>query len=230
MRTGRVVWGSLLAALGLWVGAAGTSWAAGSAGQVTDLRGRVTVASADGDIRSLKKGAPVNEGETIDTGPGAFAKMEFSDGSQMYIRPRSRFFVESYRDTGRAQEDRSFFSLLKGGFRYVTGRIGKANRQAFRMNTPVATIGIRGTDFEGRYCAEDCMDAIGTRMQEPDDGLYVGVTEGTATVTASPEVPVNAGEYYYVSLEGLGQYLAQRPRALNFNYDTATQAGCGAGE
>jgi len=39
-------------------------------------------------------------------------------------------------------------SLLKGGFRSVTGLIGQLNRAGYRITTPSATIGIRGTDHE----------------------------------------------------------------------------------
>ncbi|MDX1434446.1 MAG: FecR domain-containing protein, partial [Gammaproteobacteria bacterium] len=42
---------------------------------------------------------------------------------------------------------RSFFSLLKGGLRTITGAIGKLNRKAYQIRTPVATIGIRGTEY-----------------------------------------------------------------------------------
>jgi hypothetical protein len=37
--------------------------------------------------------------------------------------------------------------MLRGGFRAVTGLISSRNREAFKVATPLATIGIRGTDF-----------------------------------------------------------------------------------
>ena len=46
----------------------------------------------------------------------------------------------------------AFFSLLKGGFRTVSGLIGKINHEDYSVATPVATIGIRGTDYLTVLC------------------------------------------------------------------------------
>jgi hypothetical protein len=51
---------------------------------------------------------------------------------------------------------RSFFSLLKGAMRSVTGLIAKSDPQSYRVATPVATMGVRGTDFKLVYCNNDC--------------------------------------------------------------------------
>jgi hypothetical protein len=57
--------------------------------------------------------------------------------------------------TGQAT-DKAWLDLLKGALRYVSGWIGKSQPQAFRLQTPAATLGIRGTDFEVQhYEAQD---------------------------------------------------------------------------
>lgn len=53
---------------------------------------------------------------------------------------------------------RAFFRLVKGGFRSVSGLIGKVNQDNYRVSTPVATIGIRGTRYSARLCQGDCAD------------------------------------------------------------------------
>lgn len=53
---------------------------------------------------------------------------------------------------------RAFFRLVKGGFRAVSGLIGKVNHDDYRVATPVATIGIRGTRYTARLCLGDCVD------------------------------------------------------------------------
>ena len=50
-------------------------------------------------------------------------------------------------------------SLLRGGFRAVTGSISKKLAGAFKISTKVATIGIRGTEFDARICEENDCDA-----------------------------------------------------------------------
>lgn len=55
-------------------------------------------------------------------------------------------------------QSRAFFRLVKGGFRTVSGLIGKVNQGDYRVSTPVATIGIRGTSYSARLCQGDCGD------------------------------------------------------------------------
>src|SRR3546814_146346 len=51
-----------------------------------------------------------------------------------------------------------FFRLLKGGFRAVSGLIGRVDHEEYRVSTPVATIGIRGTDYYVYQCDAACDD------------------------------------------------------------------------
>ncbi|MDP3858880.1 MAG: hypothetical protein Q8Q73_14075 [Stagnimonas sp.] len=65
--------------------------------------------------------------------------------------------VTSTADSG-GETSRAFFRLVKGGFRSVSGLIGKVNQDDYRVSTPVATIGIRGTRYSARLCQGDCAD------------------------------------------------------------------------
>ncbi|WP_211242861.1 FecR family protein [Sinimarinibacterium sp. CAU 1509] len=84
---------------------------------------------------------------------------------------------------------RSFFRLVKGGFRSITGLVGKINRDEYKVATPVATIGIRGTDITvidcDLVCAEDPV------IQEALHSLPPGTTALGATILI-----VNSGEAY----------------------------------
>lgn len=84
--------------------------------------------------------------------------------------------------TQAAPTSRAFFRLVKGGFRSVSGLIGKLNREDYRVSTPVATIGIRGTSYSARICEGDCED----REQIVDDLAAAGKvidSEETVLVT-----------------------------------------------
>src|SRR5262245_18006356 len=81
--------------------------------------------------------------------------------------------------------------LLRGEFRTVTGLIGKGSGDAYSVVTPVATIGIRGTDYSAAYCEGDCGDT--------PDGLYVGVSNGGIDVTnAGGTLELGNDQYGYV--------------------------------
>jgi hypothetical protein len=152
--------------------------AAGSAGEVVKVVGRVSAAAPDGEIRVLADASPVNSGDIIVTSLNSFARMKFSDGGYVVLRPNTRFEIADYHYAEKPTESRSLFNLLKGGFRAVTGLIGKGNRAGVSYRTAVATIGIRGTDLEAIDCTDGCPD-LGTDV-EP--GVYFTVHQGSIDV------------------------------------------------
>jgi len=118
-----------------------------AAGKVEFAIGSVSALGVDGRSRPLTKGAEINAGDTIKTTDGRL-QARFSDGGYISLQPDTEFKVEEYSFSGKADgSEKGFFSLLKGGLRAITGSIGHTNRQAYRVDTPVATIGIRGTEF-----------------------------------------------------------------------------------
>lgn len=181
-----------------------------AAGTATLVTGHVSAATPSGEIRDLTKGSPVYEGEVVITAGASFVNIEFSDGGRVLLRPESRFQIERYQYAGAAsqplagkpqasqpvRQESAFFRLLKGGFRAVSGLIGHTRREDYAVQTPVATIGIRGTDYEVRFCQGDCGDVTPT----PKDGLYAGVQSGSIALTnqGGTTTPV-AGQYVYIS-------------------------------
>ncbi len=185
--------------------------AAEPAGKVDAVIGNVTVAGADGAIRVLAKDAPVFSGDIISTGPNSKVRILFSDNAIIFLRPATRFVIDSYRHTGNVQQDESIFSLVKGGFRAVTGAIGHANKDKVRIETPVATIGIRGTDHEGRFCAGDCLDLTNIGVSAPPDGLYTSTNVGRTVVGSKL---FGAGQYGFTSSSRITVHLPEPPPIL----------------
>lgn len=120
-------------------------------GRVEFAVGGVNVLGQDGIARNLTKGGEINNGDTIQTIDGR-AQIRFSDGGYISLQPNTEFKVEDYAYNGKSDgSEKGFFSLVKGGLRAITGAIGHTNKQAYRVNTPVATIGIRGTEYLAQY-------------------------------------------------------------------------------
>jgi hypothetical protein len=87
-------------------------------------------------------------GDTINTDGTGRAQIRFTDGAYVSLQPQTQFRVDEYRYSGTADgQEKGFFSLLKGGLRTITGVIGHSNRDSYQVNTPIATIGIRGTEY-----------------------------------------------------------------------------------
>jgi len=111
-----------------------------SIGQVTGLGG-------DGRERRLVKGSTLDAGDTVRTAKGR-AQIRFTDGGYTSLQPNTEFRIDDYHyDTKRKEESVGFFSLLKGGLRTITGAIGKIRKKSYQLRTPVATVGIRGTEY-----------------------------------------------------------------------------------
>lgn len=122
---------------------------AAAAGYTQFVYGNVQVIDAAGKISTLKKGAAVNEGDTLISAVSASAQIKMLDGGFIAVRPDTQLKLDSFVFNGKADgSEKSFFSLLKGGFRAVTGLIGQRDKNNYRITTANATIGIRGTDHE----------------------------------------------------------------------------------
>ena len=123
---------------------------ASAAASVVFLSGKVEITGRDGQSRGVERGSVIEAGEMIATYEGR-VQLRFEDGATLSLQPDSRFRIDEFRfvdQGGRAgADDRGFFSLLKGGFRTITGLIGRERREQYKVSTAVATIGIRGTDY-----------------------------------------------------------------------------------
>lgn len=124
---------------------------AAGAAKIDFAVGEVVAVQADGVRRPLARGAEVGAGDTVDTGAGR-AQLRFTDGAMVSLQPRTQFRIDAYEFKGQPDGgEKGFFSLLKGAMRTITGAIGKADRKAYRLDTAVATIGIRGTEYAVAY-------------------------------------------------------------------------------
>jgi hypothetical protein len=124
------------------------------AGRVVRLRGILTARAPDGTERHLIKGGPVYKGDTLETGPGGMAVMVFRDNSRVTLLGESVFKVEKYQYHAK-KGDNAFFRLLKGGLRTFTGLMTRRNKNAFKLGTPTAVLGVRGTGFDVLINEED---------------------------------------------------------------------------
>ena len=122
------MFGALLLLAGLLHG--GTALAASPAGEVVKLMGRASVISPEGGLRRLDQGGTLNKGDVVVTAAGSFVRMRLSDGGYIVLRPNTRFQIEDYEFADKAEESRSVFNLLKGGFRAAPLLLG-ASRKGF---------------------------------------------------------------------------------------------------
>lgn len=136
-----------LAALLVCMAAPGMA-AAEIAAKVDFVSGLVTASASGRDTRDLAKDDDIDSGDQIDTAENGRIQMRFTDGGLVSLMPQSTFAVNDYQQEGLSPEDGSLvFALVRGGMRTLTGTIGDARHDRYRVDTPVATLGIRGTEY-----------------------------------------------------------------------------------
>lgn len=98
--------------------------------------------------QAIARGDKLQAGQVILTGSNGHVHIKMIDGAFVSIRPMSRFRIEEYKyDAVEPKNSRIKFVLEQGTARSITGKAGEASKQSYRLNTPLAAIGIRGTDF-----------------------------------------------------------------------------------
>jgi hypothetical protein len=152
------------------------------AGRFQFVNGDVKVVAANGKERSASKGAEVSEGESVVTSPSASAQIKMVDDGLIVVRPDTKLRITTFLYSGKTDgSERSFISLFKGGFRAITGAIGRVNKDNYKIETPTATIGIRGTDHEPTFIPNPAPGQVA--IAEP--GTYDKVNSGAAVLSTA---------------------------------------------
>ncbi|HEX8405747.1 MAG TPA: FecR family protein [Duganella sp.] len=117
--------------------------AAGEAGRIVFVSGEARAGN-----KAATLGEAVREGDELLTGKDGYIYVKTVDDGLLILRPASRARIDAYHiDSKDPANTRVKLELLSGVARSVSGSGVKAARQNFRFNTPVAAIGVRGTDF-----------------------------------------------------------------------------------
>ncbi|MDZ7788213.1 MAG: FecR family protein [Halofilum sp. (in: g-proteobacteria)] len=167
--------------------------------EVVSRTGELHAVDAADRRRELTADEPIRRGDTLHTGEAGRAEIEFRDGERVSLRPGSRLRVRDWNlpDTGPGTR---IVELLEGGLRAVTGAIGNRDADTYRTVSQQTTLGIRGTEYSLRICAEDECRPNGAGSDALREGLYVGVDKGRVSLlNESGETTVEAGQLRYVA-------------------------------
>ncbi|HYE52145.1 MAG TPA: FecR family protein, partial [Azospirillaceae bacterium] len=123
--------------------------AAAGAGQpigvVETLAGTATVVR-NGVAQPLGAGDPVFLNDEVRTGADGTIGIVFADRTTFALEPDARMVLDEFvYEPGNVQANAVGVELLQGVFAYASGDIAKARPEAVEIRTPVATVGIRGT-------------------------------------------------------------------------------------
>ena len=139
-----------------------------SIGQITALQGTVTITRTDGTKVKASDGAPIFQGDVIETGSGALG-ITFADDSVFSLAEQGRMTIDEMIYDPGTQSGKSAIGLTSGVFTFVSGQIAKTDVGAMPITTPVAVIGIRGTAGGGKAAPEGNPNTF-TMFSDPGGG------------------------------------------------------------
>lgn len=121
------------------------AFAATEIGNAAEVTKQVT-GTLEANERTLNEGDPVYQSETIATAADSEGEFIFHDETKLAVGPKSEIVLDTfvYDPTGNSGE--IVINAAKGAFRFISGNSAKT---AYRIDTPVTTIGVRGTVFDG---------------------------------------------------------------------------------
>jgi hypothetical protein len=118
------------------------------AGQVVFINGQVLVNNLNGIPRALQKGAHVYVGDQLQTRANSYLHLTMVDNAFVALRPESQLTIDDYDYSPiHPESSRIRLDLHHGTSRAVSGKGGQAAKHQYRFNTPMAAIGLRGTDY-----------------------------------------------------------------------------------
>lgn len=186
--------------------------------------GTVEFATGDAKIQrggtelQASKDTPIESGDALVTGDDGRMRVRMENGERIALHPNTKFVIDQYtppKSADKPETGKSFYTFIRGGFDAVVASLGRRDTTSYRVKTPVATMGIRGTAY--------------TMIWTPE-GLYVQVTEGSITLTnAAGTLVVQAGQIGFVGLGGVAPVLVNSMPVIGAGVGAATGVGLGVG-
>ncbi|MCF3629449.1 FecR domain-containing protein [Thalassospiraceae bacterium LMO-SO8] len=173
-------------------------------GTVKTLSGEVWVTRADGTRVQLQAGDQVYQGDSIETGPKGAIGVLLADETTFSMGEASSMVLDEMVYDPATQNGSLNVSVVQGVFTFVSGQVAKTDPDAMKIDTPVATIGIRGTQvgIEIPPAGEGDMQVV--LMQEADGFVGEVVIENN-----SGQVVMNQGGDF-VSIPSYDSQASQR--------------------
>jgi hypothetical protein len=158
----------------------------------------------------LQAGDAVRVGDRLYTEAGGHVHVRFVDDALVSVRPSSTLDIVRYDYDAKNPSDSAVkFELSEGVARAISGEAAKSARQRFRLNTPIAAIGVRGTDFVVSA------DALSTRALVNEGSIVVAPFSSECSVEALGPCAADAVELTQNTLQAVEvNQLASTPQLV----------------
>ncbi len=160
-------------------------------GAVEEVKGNATVTRADGTVETITIGTPIYQGDVIETDAAGAVNIVFIDETSMAVSENARLAIDEYTFDPSTESGTTNFSVLRGLFVFTSGLIGRDDPDDVSIDTPVGSIGIRGTVIAGDI--------------NPSGESNITVLEGAIVVTNGSGETVLSEQFQTVRLGGFDQ-------------------------
>lgn len=171
--------------------AADTADDASAIGIIKELSGEATITRADGTSEKATLGGEIHQGDIVETAAEGAVNIVFLDESSFAISSNARMAIDEYVYDPASQGGETNISILRGMFVFTSGLIGRDDPDDVHIDTPVGSIGIRGTTIAGNI--------------QPDGQSQITVVEGAIVIKNAHGEITLADQYQTVTLTGQDQ-------------------------
>ena len=151
--------------------------AANPIGKVTAFDGDVML-SRNNVVMPISTVTDVEQFDTVITGKNSAAKVTFIDGSKMSLTEDSELLIDRYAyNPDNAKVGNAFFNIVKGGFRFTSGKLTKLAEPDVKIKLQWGTLGVRGTKVWRTMVGDEC------RIYVEDGNVSVDNQHGSVVLT-----------------------------------------------
>ena len=155
-------------------------------GQVLEINGEVMVVRTDGSTEPLTIGSHIYQGDIIETSESGAVNIEFIDESTFAVSENARLAIDEYVFDPATESGSTNFSVLRGIFVFTSGLIGRDDPDDVQIDTPVGSIGIRGTTIMGNVDTGEITVIEGAIVLRNFDGSEMTLDEQFETGRFDP--------------------------------------------
>ena len=159
-------------------------------GAASRIKGEVYWLTDRGVKVLISDGTPLYLGQRIVTGEDGRFQLLLLDETVFTLGPLSDMALDEFVYDPNTTIGKITANVVKGTFRFVTGKITHKDPDQIRVKLPVAALGIRGTDFTVKY--------------EPGAPGYIALAKGSLQITPNVGSPfaMTAGEKATIQSDG----------------------------
>jgi hypothetical protein len=185
-----------------------TATDASPVGQIEEMKGTATIIRTDGTKDAAAPGTPVYQGDVIETGAQGSVNIVFADETSFAVSENARLAIDEYVYDPSSESGQTHFSVLRGVFVFTSGLVGRDDPDDVKIETPMGSIGIRGTIIAGNLNSGEITVVEGAIVLRAPGGAEITLADqfDTARFTSGGNVEhlgvVNAADLA-IRFEGL---------------------------